>query len=121
MEIVKYLRTPIKMEQLIQFIESELDMHTLYTDPNIEVVNKDTEFYLDNPIEVDDNDNELYPPFAKKSNLLYYFNGDIVSDIIGNTKHQFEPKTPTINDYIKNFNYYSEHDCFFDFEQAASV
>ena len=113
--ISKHLRTPIKIERLIQFAENELDMHVLYTNPNVEIVDMYTEFYLDDPIEVDDNDSEIYPPFAKANKLLYYFNGDIASDIIANTRHQLDPKVPSVDDYIKNFNYYSKHDCFIDF------
>ena len=116
MDIDKYLRTPIKMEQLAQITPSELDMFTLYIDVNVKIIDKDTELYIDDPIEVDDNDNEIYPTFAKKNNLLYYFNGDIASDIIANAKHQLAPKTPSVDDYIRNFNYYSKHDCFFSFE-----
>jgi len=116
MEINKYLRTPIKIEQLIQITPSELDEFTLYADKVIETVDENTVFYLDEPIEVDENDNELYPSFINENNLRYFFNGDIVSDIISNAQHQLEPKTPTIDDYVKNFDYYHKHDCFFNFE-----
>jgi len=118
--IDKYLRTPIKMEQLIQITPSELDMFTLYTDADVKSIDRDTELYIDDPIEIDYGGNELYPTFAKKNGLSYYFNGDIASDIIWNTKHQLGSKTPSIDDYIKNFNYYDKYDCFFDFEEGQN-
>ena len=90
-------------------------MYALYVDSDFGTVTADTVFYLDHFIEVDDDDNEIYPLFAVANNLRYYYNGDIASDIIGNTRHQLEPKTPSVDDYIKNFNYYSKHDCFVDF------
>jgi hypothetical protein len=116
MSIENFLRIPVKMEQLIQLTENGLDMYVLYTTPDVGNINEDTVFYLDNHIEVDDDDNEIYPPFAKQNGLLFYFNGDTATDIIFNTKYQLGEKTPNIDDYIRNFNYYNEHDCFIDFE-----
>jgi len=115
MGIDEYLRVPIQIEQLIQFSQDELDMYVLYVYSDFEIVTADTVFYLDGYCEVDDADNEIYPPFVVKNNLLSYFHGDIASDIIANTRHQLKPKIPNADDYIKNFNYYNKHDCFVDF------
>ena len=112
-----YLRVPITMKQLIRFAEHELDMYTLYVASDFNwKVKATTVLYLDDYVEVDDGDNEIYPPFAKERNLMVYFHGDIVSAIIENTREQLIPKIPTVNDYIKNFNYYCAYDAFYDFE-----
>lgn len=115
MSIEKFLRIPIKVEQLIQLSEDELNMCVLYAMPEVDNISEDTVFYLDDFIEVDDDDNEIYPPFAKETGLVYFLNGDIVADIISNTKYQFGEKTPRIDDYIRNFNYYCKYDCFVSF------
>ena len=113
--IQNFLRVPVKIKQLVRFSEHELNMYALYVTSDFKTVNKDTLFYLDDHVEVDDNDNELYPQFATENNLEIYFHGDIASGIIGNTRHQLDPKSPSVNDYIKNFNHYDKHDCFLDF------
>ncbi len=61
--IEKYVRTPIIMEQLIQISQDELDVYNLYVNQDIDYINEKTIVFLDNPIEVDDNDNEIYPEF----------------------------------------------------------
>ena len=38
MEINNYLRTPVKIEQLVQIMLSELDMLTLYADEIVETI-----------------------------------------------------------------------------------
>ena len=118
LSIDEYLRSPIKMEKLIQFSESDFFNFDLYVDESldVEIISGDTVFYLDDPVDVDDNDNEIYPPFAKKNHLWIYFIGEKVAEIIGNTRHQLCPKIPSIDDYIKNFNYYNKHDCCFTFD-----
>jgi hypothetical protein len=118
LSIDEYVRNPIKMEKLIQFSGSDFFMYDLYVDENIDIetINDETVFYLDAPVDVDDNDNEIYPPFAKENGLWIYFIGEKVAEIILNTRHQLCPKIPGIDDYINNFNYYNKHDCCFTFE-----
>ena len=112
MIIEEFLRTPVKMGQIVQFSGDELDMYCLYTAPDVESIDKNTLFYIDGYTEIDDDDNEIYPQFIRENNLCIYFHGDIASDIIRNTKHQLEPRIPSVDEYIENFNYYNEHDCF---------
>jgi len=90
--------------------------YALYIAPDVETINADTMLYLDDYVEVDDDLNEIYPPFAIENKLWIYFHGDIASSIIGNTRYQLFPKIPSIDDYIVNFNYYSEHDAYYNFE-----
>jgi len=115
LSIEGYVRTPIQMRHLIRFTEEELDQYTLYIAPDIETINADTIFYLDDYVDVDDDLNEIYPPFAKANKLWTYFHGDIAADIISNTRYQLSPQIPSIDEYIANFNYYSEYDAFITF------
>lgn len=115
MNIDNYLRTPITIEQLVKFSQNELDMYAVYTKQDVKVLDEKTFLFLDEPIEVDDNDEEIYPLFARDNELVYYFFGDIVFDIISNTRYQLE--NPTIENYLANFNYYNKHDCFCTFSK----
>ena len=115
LDIEEHLRTPIKMKQLIQFPKDKLEQYAVYTNSKIDTINADTIFYVDDTVEVDDEDNEIYPLFAQENNLLIYFLGFQMADIISNTKHQLDYKKPSVDDYIKNFNNYSEYDCYFSF------
>jgi len=116
LEMYRYVRTPVKMKQLVKFSEEELMEYALYVAPDVETINADTMLYLDDYVEVDDDLNEIYPPFATENKLWIYFHGDIASSIIWNTRYQLFPKIPSIDDYIVNFNYYSEHDAYYNFE-----
>lgn len=114
MEIEKYVRTPINMEQLFKLDNDMLDEYALYVAKDIVSFDINTIVYLDNNLDVDDEtDEEIYPSFAHDLNLQWFFSGQVVSDIIVNTKHQLT--NPTVADYVKNFIYYNEHDCFYDF------
>jgi hypothetical protein len=114
METEKYVRTPISLEQLFKLDNDMLDEHDLYAKKDIVKFDINTLVYLDDLIDVDDDtDDEIYPSFALDLNLQWLFSGQVISDIIVNTQHQLT--NPTVNDYIKNFIYYHQHDCFITF------
>lgn len=70
--------------------------------------------YLDDPLDVDDDtEDEIYPSFAQELDLQWFFSGQVINDIILNTRHQLT--NSTVKDYIKNFTYYNENDCFLTF------
>ena len=115
LDISEYLRTPITMKQLIKFSEDDLYNYDVYTKSKIETIDVKTVFYIDNAVEVDENDNELYSAFIQENDLCIYFLGSQAADIIDNTRYQLDNKIPNVADYIKNFNNYSKHDCYYDF------
>lgn len=108
------IRVPITIEKLIQLNQELLDSYALYVENNVEEFDENTIVYLDESIDVnEDTDEEIYPEYAASFNLQWYFSGQVIWDIIENTRLQL--KNPTIEDYISNFNYYNIHDCFYDF------
>lgn len=110
---MSYLREPITISQLIQLTESQLDPLNLYRKEE-GWIDEASILYLDDPVEVDDEtDEEIYPDFAEEQGLTIYFFGQVAADIIANTRHQIQQ--PSVQDYVKNFNYYDEHDSFFTF------
>ncbi|MBU5482920.1 hypothetical protein KQI86_01195 [Clostridium sp. MSJ-11] len=114
MEDERCMRTAIKIEELLMVNKDLLDMHALYVEKDVEKFDENTIVYLDNHLGVDEEaDTEIYPVFAHKYDLQWFFSGQVVSDIITNT--QFQLKNPTVADYIINLNYYNEHDCFYKF------
>jgi hypothetical protein len=120
-DIVQYVRVPIRIEELFDIPEDILENHQLYfTHETYEMdfLSKGTIVYLDDIVDVDDEtDNEIYPAFALKNDLEMSLLGQLLNDIIGNTKHQLQ--NPTADDFIKNLNYYNNHDCFFDFNNIV--
>jgi len=114
-DVSKHLRIPIKLKQLVMFNTDELDEYAIYTESNRDNIDADTVFYIDETVEVDENDTEIYPTFVQENKLEIYFLGFQVADIIDNTRYQLSHKKPSVSDYIKNFNNYSKHDCYFDF------
>jgi elongation factor Ts len=116
-DIARYVRVPIKIEELFIVPESILEEHQLYVTREVgekNFMDKGVIVYLDDIVGVDDEtDKEIYPTFALNNNLEMNLLGKLVNDIIYNTKHQL--KNPTANDFIKNFNNYMKHDCFLDF------
>ncbi|SCW52564.1 hypothetical protein SAMN04487970_1012119 [Paenibacillus tianmuensis] len=114
MDCKQWIRVPLTMEELISIPQDVLDEHALYVHADMEYIDKETIVYLDDMVDVDDETvEEIYPEFSVEHNLQWFFSGQVVFDIIDNTKHQLP--NPTIDDYIKNFSYYNENDCFFTF------
>jgi hypothetical protein len=114
MKTDSYIRVPITIEQLIQLNQELLDSHALYVENNVEEFDENTIVFLDKSVKFNENtDEEIYPEYAASLNLQWYFSGQVIWDIIENTKLQL--KNPTIADYIINFNYYNMHDCFYNF------
>ena len=115
MEKSNVLRVPLKMENLFQIPQDILDGYDLYAMPDMSQADKNTIMYLDDHVSVDDEtDEEIYPKFSVEHNLIWFFSGPVVADIIMNTKHQLQ--NPTVDDFIVNFNYYNKNDCFFTFQ-----
>lgn len=117
METEKYVRRPISLEQLFLFVQhnelemEKLDEYDMYIQEDSEKFDANTVVYLDNSLEVDDDtEEEVYPDFAQKLDLKWFFSGQVIRDIIVNTQHQLT--NPAVEDYIKNIVYYNENDCF---------
>jgi hypothetical protein len=115
-DYLDYSKMPIKIAQLLRFSKDDLDRYTIYVHYDTEDIDADTGFYIDEHVDVNDDDEEIYPDFVDEMDLEPYFSGDRVADIIDNTRHQLDPAVPTIADYINNFNYYNKHDCFLTFD-----
>jgi hypothetical protein len=117
--IEKYIRVPMKLEELFEIPRDVLDDHQLYVaheTGKMKFYVKDTIVYLDEPVAIDDEtDEEIYPAFVLKNNLEMDLSGQLVNDVIDNTKHQLN--NPTIDDFIVNLNYYNHFDCFFTFKE----
>jgi len=114
METEKYVRTPISLEQLFKIDTNLLEEYDLYVKEDMVEIDENTIVYLDNPLDVnDDTEDEIYPSFAQEYDLHWFFSGQVINDIIVNTQHQLS--NPTVKDYIKNFIYYNENDCFLTF------
>ena len=114
MEIEKYVRTPISLEQLFELDTDLLEEYDLYVKKDTVEFDATTIVYLDDPLDVDDDtEDEIYPGFAQEIDLQWFFSGQVINDIIGNTRHQLTQ--PTVKNYIKNFTYYYKNDCFFTF------
>ncbi|MCT4597231.1 MAG: hypothetical protein N4A50_05060 [Vallitalea sp.] len=112
----RFIRKPLKIEQLVVIECKTLESYDLYVKKNTDFFDEQTIIYLDEAVDVDDDtDEEIYPDFAIKSDLEWYFSGQVIYDIIDNTKYQL--KNPSVQDYIKNLNNYSEHDCFYTFNE----
>lgn len=104
------------MEELVAIDYKILEAYDLYVKENTDFFELKTIVYLDEVVDVDDDtDEEIYPEFAIKSDLKWYFSGQVFNDIIDNIKYQL--KNPSVQDYIKNLNNYSEHDCFYTFNE----
>jgi hypothetical protein len=114
METEKYVRMPISLEQLFKIDTDLLEEYDLYVKEDMVEIDENTIVYLDNPLDVnDDTEDEIYPGFAQEYDLKWFFSGQVINDIIVNTQHQLS--NPTVKDYIKNFIYYNENDCFLTF------
>jgi len=115
MKVERDIRVPLTIQQLILFEEDRIANYDLYVEKNTNGFNENMLVYLDDLIDVDDKtDEKIYPKFAINLGLEWYFSGKTVRDIIFNTNYQL--KSAAIRYYIKNFNYYNEHDCFYTFD-----
>ncbi|MCT4621855.1 MAG: hypothetical protein N4A62_21005 [Marinisporobacter sp.] len=112
----KFIREPLKIEELVAIDHKILEAYDLYVKKNTDFLDLQTIVYLDEAVAVDDEtDEEIYPEFVIMNDLEWYFSGQVIIDIIDNTKYQL--KNPSVQDYITNLNNYSEHDCFYTFNE----
>lgn len=112
----KFIRKPLKIEQLVVIEFKILEEYDLYVEKNTDFFDLQTIVYLDEVVDIDDEtDEEIYPEFSIKKDLEWYFSGQVPNYIIDNTK--FQLKNPSVQDYIRNLNNYSSHDCFYTFNE----
>jgi hypothetical protein len=110
----KFIRKPLKIEELVTIEYKILEVFDLYVKKEHRLFNAESIVYLDEVVAInDETDEEIYPEFVVKNDLEWYLSGQVVIDILDNTKYQL--KKISIQDYIKNLNNYSEHDCYYTF------
>ena len=73
---------------------------------------ENTLIYVGKPVEIDDNDNEIYPNVVLKNNLEFYYSCETLQDVIDLAFSQ--KSEASIEEIIKCLNFYSDNDTFLD-------
>jgi hypothetical protein len=68
---------------------------------------------LDDIPDIDDDDNEIYPPFVVNERLEVFLSGENLENVIGSVLHQ--KIEPSMNELVEAINYYNERDAFIQF------
>ena len=122
MELMK----PYKLSEIINTVaeklkENGIENQILYEHMGFYVYTREWEdlakpdiiCYLDNPPEIDEEDNEIYPSFVIKENLKMFISDENLENIISSALFQkIEASTAELIDAI---NYYMDNDCFIQF------
>lgn len=87
-----------------------------YKDAEIE---KTTVCCISDSIEVTDDYEEVFPPFALENDMELYVSDETVVDVI--TSYLMKNRRPTIEQLIDAINYYLENDCFIYVESDDSA
>jgi len=81
-----------------------------------EDLNENTILYVGKPVEIDDDDNEIYPIEILENNLEFEYSDENFQDVIDLAYSQ-KPNA-SIKEFIKCLNYYAERDTFLDLKNA---
>lgn len=106
--------------KIIDELKTVLEDHDIYVQKECNHITDKTIFYIDRPVTVTQNGEDVvYPEFARINNLDWFMSGEIIVDIICNTLHQLD--APSYNDFINNIEYYNNNDCFFSFTDDVMI
>lgn len=77
-----------------------------------EKLNENTTLYVGEPVEIDDDDNEVYPQEVVENNLEFYYSCQNFQDVIDLAYTQ--KSNVSIDEIIQCLNCYTENDTFLD-------
>lgn len=78
------------------------------------VLNENSVLYVGKPVEIDDDDNEIYPPEVSRNNLEMCYSDENFQDVIDLAYSQ--KSDASIEEFVKCLNYYMNNDDFLDLE-----
>jgi hypothetical protein len=73
-------------------------------------VNRDMLIWVDEPIEVDDDDSEIYPPLVQAKNLAFLYSSEMIRMVCQNLLRQ-KPDA-NADDFAAALDWYSKNDDF---------
>jgi len=82
-------------------------------------ITADTRCYLDERIQVDGNEELIYPKFAEKHGLRFFCSGELVNSVVNILEGHVN--RPTTEQFIDSLNYFLEHDSFLAIGQPFPV
>ena len=111
-----------KLIDIIKFIinsdqEYIMDNYDLYVKVGDDNVSNHLICYVsEEPIEIDDKDNEIYPKFVVNNELEYFCSGQLLEDVVYNVQHQLKNKNKVqdIEQFVVSLDFYLENDNFLD-------
>lgn len=108
------LEKSMLIEELIDFVKMKADRdlyYSIYSYEGADFISGE-QVFIDIPVQVDDNDNEIYPPEVLNRKLCLAYSGEQFQDVIDLAIKQ--KPTASSKEIIKALNYYSNHDDFLD-------
>ena len=125
------LRKPYKISELIEIVTKDYwaintggmsSIHLcpdtglydldIYTNKFEELVFEDLICYLEEPAEVTDEYEEIFPDFVVKKGLAFLYSGEDFESVM---EEAFDQKLqPSMNEFIDSLNYYREYDSYLD-------
>lgn len=84
----------------------------IYTNNFEELIVEDLICYLEEPPEITDEDEEVFPEFVVKEGLTLLYSGENFESVIEvafDQKHQ-----PSMREFVDSLNYYREYDSYLD-------
>jgi hypothetical protein len=120
------MRVPYKLSMVVDIVVKNIKENGIYNELNYEEmafylytkeyeksVTSDAICYLDDIPDIDDDDNEIYPPFVVNERLEVFLSGENLENVIGSVLHQ--KIEPSMNELVEAINYYNERDAFIQF------
>ena len=87
------------------------NIYDIYISEN-ENLNSNTILYVGKPVQIDENDNEIFPKEVLSNNFEFEYSCQNFQDVIDLAYSQ--KKDATLDELINCLNYYSENDTFLD-------
>ncbi|CAI2767148.1 DUF7716 domain-containing protein [Flavobacterium collinsii] len=109
------------LSDFIKFVQAKKDRtsnynanyyYDIYEPNNDDQLSPETIIYVGNTVEVDDDDNEIYPPEVRAMNFWFGYSCDNFQDVVDLATEQ-NPKV-SISQIVTCLNHYSQYDNFLD-------
>ncbi|MBB6271402.1 hypothetical protein HDF26_001829 [Pedobacter cryoconitis] len=112
------LSSHMTIEQLIAAVINKHDQHinyTVYGKDNDHLITPEMNIFIDQPIQVNDLDEEIYPVTVLEQKLSQVYSRENLQDVISSALH--EKKNASISELVEALNYYNNNDVFLTFNK----
>jgi hypothetical protein len=107
-------RTALSLSELIELVKNKQDRSTRYAIYGVDSgkMLANAKYYLDDPVFVNDDDEEVFPKFVVDNGLDLIYSSERFQDVVDLAYRQ--KPSASVDEIIAALNYYDDNDDFLD-------